>query len=180
MLKKRTLTILALLFSFLLLVACSSSPSENASNAAPEKTKAPELILTGLDENKLDTSTLNKPVFYIFWATWCPYCKDDLPLVQELYTQYQDQIEFIALNVTHQDLVSQIREYIVDHEMQIPVYLDMDGAVSTQFRVSATPTVVIVDQDGYVIENRLGAIGAEGIEEYRTLLEKIMETDEAL
>ena len=167
---KKSFVLIALI-PFLFLMGCTASP---------EKTKAPDLILTGLHNETLDTSTLDKPVFYIFWATWCPYCKEDLPLIEELYTDYQDQIHFIALNVTHQDLVSKVREYIDDNEMQMPVYLDMDGAVSTQFRVSATPTVVVVDQDGYVMENNLGAIGTEGIEAYKTLFEKLIETDEAL
>ncbi|MCW5935734.1 MAG: TlpA family protein disulfide reductase [Fimbriimonadaceae bacterium] len=44
-----------------------------------------------------------KPRVVFFWATWCPYCRQSLPVLRGLKERYRDRVDFIALNVRDQD-----------------------------------------------------------------------------
>ena len=44
------------------------------------------------------SSLRGKPVILTFWQTWCPYCKDEFPQMQNIYTKYKAQLEVVAVS----------------------------------------------------------------------------------
>ncbi len=56
--------------------------------------KAPNIILNDLDSNPVLLSDYKgkKNVIVNFWATWCPPCKEEMPLFQKLYEQNRDEL----------------------------------------------------------------------------------------
>ncbi|WP_438349348.1 TlpA family protein disulfide reductase [Paenibacillus sp. FA6] len=168
--KRHSSMLLALLLcTVILLTGCSKG-----GNTAEEKRIAPALQLVGINKEKLDTSTITKPVLYTFWASWCQYCNKEVPVLDDLYAEYKDQVEFVSVNVTTQDTLKDAKEFVEKHDLQMPVYLDVDGIAGDSLKVYNVPTVILVDADGVIVEQKLGASGELAAEEYRLKLDQML------
>ena len=92
----------------------------------------------------------NSVVVLDFWATWCMPCLEELPLIDELYTEYQDQgIAFFAVN--HAEPTDIVRSFVERSELAMPVALDTEGKASVSL-----PTVVVIDKLGTVAAVEVG------------------------
>ncbi len=109
-----------------------------------------------------------------FWATWCSYCREEMPVIELLYREYEGKIEFAAINLTHLDSVDSVKDYVKKEELRLPVYFDHDGEVTGQFRVISTPTVVLLDPQGKEVYRKVGAGGKDSEDEFRHQLDQLL------
>lgn len=168
--KKTGMTML-LLSVVLALTACASPQKETGTAGA----SAPvSFRLEGLNNRTLDSSTVKKPMLLSFWATWCHFCREEMPVFESLYGEYKGKVEFAAVNLTHLDSVKSVEEYVQEHDLNLPVYLDNDGEVTELFQVVSTPTVVLLDQDGKVVYRKIGAGGKDSEEALKRQLDQIL------
>ncbi len=91
-----------------------------------------------------------KPKLIHFWASWCPYCKEEAADLNRVYETYKDQIEFRSVNITTNDSEADALEYIDLYDVQMPVLFDKDGTVTAQYRVTVVPTSVLIKSDGSI------------------------------
>ena len=92
-----------------------------------------------------------KPVMIIFWASWCPTCKKEVPKINQLVEKYRDMgMAFIGINVGFNDSVKRAQAFMDQTKMQYPVIFDKGGLVSKQFSISGVPTVIVADRKGVV------------------------------
>jgi thiol-disulfide isomerase/thioredoxin len=138
------------------------------------QSSALDFKLDGLNQTSIDTTEVDKPMFVSFWATWCHYCREEMPHMDALYHEYDGQIEFAAINLTQVDSLDSVESYISDHGYSIPIYLDKEGTVMNLFKVVSTPTVVLLDPEGNEVYRKIGAAGEEQIETYRSLLDEMI------
>ena len=118
---------------------------------------APAFTLADLDGRALSLATLRgQTVLLYFWATWCPYCQKELPAtVQELARRYRDR-QLVVLAVNIEEGRDKVRAWVKKHGLAVPVLLDVEGEVSGAYRVTATPTAVLVDRDGRTVARAVG------------------------
>jgi len=118
---------------------------------------APPFTLADLDGRPLSLASLRgQTVLLYFWATWCPYCQKELPAtVQELARRYRDR-RLVVLAVNIQEGRDKVRAWVKMHGLSVPVVLDSDGEVSGEYRVTATPTAVLVDREGRTVARAVG------------------------
>lgn len=91
-----------------------------------------------------------KPVYLIFWTTWCPVCKKELPTVNELQKKLGDRIEFIGINVGINEREEDVKGYIKKNGLDFKMVFDKDTKISRSFGVMGTPTQLIIDRNGAV------------------------------
>jgi len=101
-----------------------------------------------------------KPLVINFWATWCPYCIDEMPDFQSAYDTYGEQVEFAMI-----DAVDGTREtldagsaYIYENGFTFPVYYDIRRNAVEDFGVTGFPATVIFRADGSVAFAQAGRI----------------------
>lgn len=129
------------------------------SQALPDKSKAPEFQLPGLNEDKVGFSgASDKPTIINFWATWCENCKREMPLLEKVYKTNRDQVNVLMINTTHLDQKEAAQKYIDQHGYTFPVGLDHEGNVSDLYRVSALPQTFFIDQNGRIIHHQIGEL----------------------
>ena len=118
---------------------------------------APAFTLADLDGRALSLASLRgQTVLIYFWATWCPYCQKELPAtVQELARRYRDR-QLVVLAVNIEEGRDKVRAWVTKHGLSVPVLLDSEGEVSGEYRVTATPTAVLVDRDGRTVARAVG------------------------
>jgi thiol-disulfide isomerase/thioredoxin len=168
--------ILVILLMIFVLGACSSVKEESThlQDAAKNRNVTADFKLQGLNQKTIDSSTVNKPMFLSFWATWCHFCREEMPHIDKLAQEYEGRVEFAAINLTHLDSVKDVEAYAQKNKYQIPIYLDQDGKVTQSFQVLSTPTVILLDHQGNLAYKKVGAAGENGAEAYRDILDNLI------
>ncbi len=127
---------------------------------------APDFTLPDLDGNQVTLSDLRGQAILInFWATWCPPCRLEMPGIQAVYEQYQDQ-GFRVLAVDIQEPPDTVRAFVEEMGLTFTILLDETGAVSQQYQVRGIPTSFFVNRQGTIIAVWMGAMTQETVEQY--------------
>jgi thiol-disulfide isomerase/thioredoxin len=98
---------------------------------------------------ELDSFKGKKAVWLVFWATWCPNCKDEIPALKELHKKYNDKLEIIAVNVDVNDSIKRTKKYIDKYELPYRVVYSND--IARKYNIMGTPTQVAIDINGKVV-----------------------------
>src|SRR6476661_8682568 len=112
--------------------------------------------LKALDGASLSSQELaGKVVLLNFWATWCGPCKEEMPSLARLQSQF-DPAQVRVVTVTT-DLYPQGIKQFLDHlGINLPVLFDEDQELSRRFMVRGLPTTVLIGQDGHAIGRAVG------------------------
>jgi len=159
-------------FVALLVVALAATPAL-ATQGALDGQQAPDFALQNLDGENMRLSEYRGEVVMInFWATWCGPCRQEMPLLDELYDRYE-RVGFQLLGVNIDDDPRRAMEMADELGISFPVLFDDRKEVSELYRVEAMPVTVILDREGVVRYTHYGY--KPGYEEYyldqvRTLL----------
>jgi len=83
---------------------------------------------------------------YLFWASWCPYCKALMPHLQSMQIEYGDDIRIYALQIRDdEDGVAFMQEHGYDF-----ILLPDADPVMGRYGVRSTPGVFLVDHNGNI------------------------------
>ncbi len=111
---------------------------------------APDFALKSSTGANLRLSEYRGDVVMInFWATWCGPCRQEMPLLDQLYSRYQ-RVGFSLLGVNIDDDSSRAMDMIHELGVSFPVLFDARKEVSKLYDVDAMPVTVLVDRDGNV------------------------------
>ena len=130
---------------------------------------APDFNLKTLTGDTVKLADLKgKKVFINFWATWCPPCVEEMPAIQQFYEQHGNDENLVILAVNATDLESDIesvQQFVDKNGIGFPILLDEKGDVSINYEVLTIPTSVILNEEGKVIEQIIGPVSEEMLEE---------------
>ena len=111
---------------------------------------APDFALKSSTGENLRLSEYRGDVVMInFWATWCGPCRQEMPLLDELYTRYE-RLGFNLLGVNIDDDSRLAMHMIEELGVSFPVLFDARNEVSRLYEVEAMPVTVLVDREGNV------------------------------
>lgn len=111
---------------------------------------APDFALRDLDGNVVKLSDLRGQVVWLnFWATWCTPCKKELPDIQKLYDEMRDR-GLVVLAINKEESAGDAGSFMASRDLSLPVLLDSDGAVYTQYRLQGLPDSFFIDRDGNI------------------------------
>ena len=124
--------------------------SMSTASAAKVGDLAPNFTLKSTTGANLRLSELRGEVVMInFWATWCGPCRQEMPLLQKLYSRYRD-VGFELLGVNIDGKNAKAKNMVKRLRVNYPILFDSDKSVSELYDVDAMPTTVMVDRDGRV------------------------------
>jgi thiol-disulfide isomerase/thioredoxin len=111
---------------------------------------APNFELAAMVGNAVNLSQYKGQVVMInFWATWCGPCRQEMPLLEQLYKKYKP-MGFAMLGVNVEPDSSGATEWLKATPVTFPILFDTDSKVSKLYAVSGMPSTVIVDRKGQV------------------------------
>ena len=171
-----TITILALGVGWIGVSSRFFEGSTNGFIPAPQVSfLAPDFNLQNIDGDTILLSDLRgQAVLLNFWGSWCPPCKEEMPAMQKVYQDYQDQgFSILAVNAAFQEQPGAVTEFLFENAFDFTVLLDTEGVVSQQYQVHAFPTSYFIDSDGIIQEIVIGGPMAEAL--LRTRIENLLE-----
>ena len=111
--------------------------------------------LKGLNTGDIDFENLKgKIIFVNFWATWCPPCRAELPMIQKFYDDYNGKIEFIL--VTNESW-STVEKFFNEKQYNLPVFNSINVPPSNFTKTNSIPASYLIDEDGNVVIEKVGA-----------------------
>ena len=135
-----------LLTGFALAVLATSSLAASDLAGLP----APDFALKSSTGENLRLSEYRGDVVMInFWATWCGPCRQEMPLLDQLYSRYE-RVGFSLLGVNIDDDTERAMDMIKELGVSFPVLFDSRKEVSQLYDVDAMPVTVLVDREGTV------------------------------
>jgi thiol-disulfide isomerase/thioredoxin len=112
--------------------------------------------LKALDGETLRSQDLKgKVVLLNFWATWCGPCKEEMPSLARLQTQF-DPAQVRVVTVTADMYPQGIKQFLDHLGIRLPVLFDEDQELSRSFMVRGLPTTVLIAQDGHAVGRAVG------------------------
>lgn len=112
--------------------------------------------LKGLDGETLSSQDLaGKAVLMNFWATWCGPCKEEIPSLARLQTQF-DPLKVRIVTVTTDVYPQGIRQFLDHMGVRLPVLFDEDQELSRAFMVRGLPTTVVISPQGQAVGRAVG------------------------
>ena len=111
---------------------------------------APDFVLKSSTGENLRLSEYRGDVVMInFWATWCGPCRQEMPLLDELYGRYQ-RVGFSLLGVNIDDDSRRAMAMVKELGVRFPVLFDEEKKVSKLYEVEAMPLTILLDREGTV------------------------------
>jgi cytochrome c biogenesis protein CcmG/thiol:disulfide interchange protein DsbE len=139
-----------LLAAMLTLFGCITGGGKSGS------TNIPHLTLRDVDgkpHHLSDYVGQGKLTVMSFWATWCMPCRQELTVLDELYSKYSDKgLEVLAINVDGPETVSRVRPFVRQSGWGFPILLDSETKATALYNArKQMPCMHIFDADGRIV-----------------------------
>ena len=107
-----------------------------------------------------------RPVVVNFWASWCTPCQNEMPLIDDAYHAYGDDIEFLII-----DLVDYYREtelsgltYVENKGFSFPIYFDLNTEVAFAYQIETIPITYFINVTGEIVKVYKGIMSKNDLE----------------
>ena len=141
-------------------VAAESGPSSAPLYAA---------TFTGLDGRQVNLAQLQGKVVVVnFWATWCPPCLKEMPVLVAAYAKHQNQgIAFIGIAVD--DDTELVKKFAREHKVNFPLATGKEKSIvlmqTLGNSMAGLPYTLVLDAQGNIVATKLGAISPARLEQ---------------
>lgn len=117
----------------------------------------PALALSGLDGRTVQLASLaGKPVVINLWASWCPPCRREMPVLRQAQLSHPE-ITFVFAN--QGETADAVRKYLAAEHIALEnVLLDSRAQLGSLTGSRALPTTLFYDAKGTLVERRLGEL----------------------
>jgi cytochrome c biogenesis protein CcmG/thiol:disulfide interchange protein DsbE len=148
-----TIVVAIILSLGILFAGCNGGTSDDPWVGQP----APDFQFQGGDEQPTSLSDFQgSPVLLNFWASYCSPCVAEMPLLQQIYDEWQEKgLVLLAVNI--QESSSDVGAFMQNKGLSFPVVLDSSGALAGQYGIQYIPTTFFIDSYGIIQEVQVGS-----------------------
>ncbi len=148
---------IAILIAFTIMASLSQAASVDYKSEAPNWMAQTS---NGQSLTLYDETAKNHYVVMIFWASWCRFCHELLPAIDEYYGSLsRKDVRFIALNVWEDNDPD---AYMKNRKLSLPYALSAED-IASQYGVKGTPGVFVIGPDKEVKYNRQSGESIESV-----------------
>jgi thiol-disulfide isomerase/thioredoxin len=157
------LVILALVASALLGTTSNKSSTPNERALLPARTQVPDFTAQTVDGGTVSLGEAGgkKATMLVFFASWCPHCNKEAPIISDLEDKYED-LRVVIVGIDGQDDPEKVREFVNSYGIEGPAaYSPSLGPV---YQVSRYPTIYILDSNDEIVAAHSGEAPKDMIE----------------
>ncbi len=170
--KKNLLLILALvlvigLSAFAYQALSDRYSPQGAAGSGGEAVAAPDAALLDWDGEEVRLSDYTgKPVVLSFWASWCTYCKENIPILETAAAELGEDVTVLLVNTTTNDTETAARETVEANGYALPVLFDAAGEAAAAYGIRSLPTTVFISSEGELVSAYRGLMSDALLQEY--------------
>jgi len=139
------------LFVSLITISCIGDDNDDIINYVGIGDSVPVFSAEGVDGGSFSSiSFTGKRSLLVLFATTCPDCQRELPIINRIYDAVKDDPNILVLGISRAEDRSAIQEYWVTAVFSIPAYLDPDRSIFDKFANSTIPRIYIIDENGVI------------------------------
>lgn len=112
-------------------------------------------LLTGADLDARLRALRGRPVVLNAWASWCPPCREELPLFAAAASRFGRRVAFLGADV--EDGGGGARRLLEEVPLGYPSYATSLAALQELASTTGTPFTVYLDPNGEVVDRHIGA-----------------------
>jgi len=127
-----------------------------------------KLSFKDLQGKKVHISDYHGQVIVLnFWATWCPPCRDELPLLVKAQDAYASKgVVIIGASLDEKRAWKKIPSFVKKHHLNFPIWLNASADDLAKLDLGvAIPATVFIDQEGKIVGRILGQMREHEIQE---------------
>ena len=106
-----------------------------------------------------------KVIFLNFWATWCPPCKKEMPDVESIYKEYEENKKDVVILGVNSEKENEVKKFLKDKGYTFPTVIDENSEVMRKYFIQAFPTSFVIDKEGNVYGYVMGGLTKEQIKQ---------------
>lgn len=121
--------------------------------AGAAEVPAPEFSVGTLTGDIYTSAMLKgQPTLLAFWAPWCKVCQKELPVLAE-FSQHEKPAQLRILSIGFADSRGHVEEFVKARQavFVFPTAFDDGNQMARSYRINATPTFVLVNDQGAVV-----------------------------
>ena len=127
-------------------------------------------LLLDLDDRPIHLADFaGRPLWIVFWATWCVPCQQEAPRILAAFHAHRDQ-NLAVLAIDLQEPRASVAAYAQAHDLDYSIGLDPTAAVRDLYRAAGLPSHFFVDRGGVVQAHYAGEMTAQLIEQHLALI----------
>jgi peroxiredoxin len=126
-------------------------PGDAAPDFTTTRSDGSTFRLTDLEGRPISLASLRgKAIWVDFWASWCPPCQAEMPILRRISERYRDRgLEIVAVSV-QESSVDDVRSYAARYDLRYTIAADLSGDIFRLYRVYALPTQFFIGPDGVI------------------------------
>ena len=144
-------------------------------HAASIEGPAPDFTLKSHSGENLKLSEMRGNVIMInFWASWCGPCRQEMPILEQIYQKYQP-LGFTLLGVNVEEDTNAAKTFLKDVKVSFPILFDNTNEVSQLYQIIAMPSTIMIDRDGnmrYLHQGYQKGVEEDYVQQIKTLLKE--------
>jgi len=158
----RTVMLVLARFTALVIVAIAALAMFNATGGSGAENFTPNdegLIPVGQKAPSFTAETVGggnvsvgggeaRATMLVFFATWCPHCQKEAPVISELESQY-DGLRVVMVGIDGEDDPAKVREFVERYRIESPAVYEPN--LGPKYGVSGYPTVYVLDGENRVV-----------------------------
>lgn len=119
---------------------------------------APDFQLALLDGSATSLASMRGEVVVLnIWAPWCPTCRDNLPVLEDIWTAYRNRgVAFVG--AAYQTDRADMEESVDLHGLTYPVGLDAGDRIAEAYGITGVPETFVVDAEGRIAYVHIGPV----------------------
>ena len=129
---------------------------------APDRARLPDLALRSVEGTEVSLASFQgKPTVVNLWATWCPPCVREMPVLQQAQAERTD-VHFVLVN--QGERATRVRDYLASRQLRLRnVLVDEGNALGAFTGHRALPTTLFYDAQGRLVDTRVGELSAASL-----------------
>jgi len=99
---------------------------------------------------QVEGARISKPTLIFFWATWCVYCRQEIPNIMKFHAEHGSEVDIIGINLDEDFEVA--KRYIKKTNIEFVNVSDERGRIANKFYIVRTPTLLAINKEGVLVK----------------------------
>ena len=144
----------------------SGNFTPNSEGLLEPGSQAPDFTAEAVDGGSVSVGGgSNEATMLVFFATWCPHCQEEAPIISELEGEYEDlRVVMAGIDNTQGDNPQEVRDFVDNYDISSPAIYE--PSLGAEYQVAGYPTVYFINDGGEIVAANSGEAPKEVYEDW--------------